>query len=340
MGNTVPDDISALFKHAGVDPHVYQQFAHPRISPATRTAPQPPVALPEPNQIVPTSPVQVDSANAAPDRPPFSGIPGESSAAGRWQVLWNQTGPRAGAIGAEARPIQALAFHSVAGGGGATTILATLARAFSRLGERVLVSDSSEFSTMPLYFGVQSLVGGSNTIVVQDGLPIHLELRSSGVEPNQTEAQVDEECFWSGLDRTAGQIDRVLLEVFRQQVERTGRWLRAHGAAIVVMTPDMRSAVGVQRLARYFRERESVLGGPILKYFLLNKFDPRSKLDNDMRQWLSGELGDILVPVAIRRDQKVEDALAQGLTVLDYAPGSDAAEDFRQLVEWLRRMHL
>ena len=336
MANTIPDDISALFKHAGVDPGVYQQFARTHISPVTRTSSPPAVALPEANQMVPAS-----MQSASPARPYTRPTSRESEAASRWQVLRNQTNSSAGAIATgDAGRTRVLALHSVAGGGGATTILATLARAFSKLGERVLVSDSSEFSTMPLYFGVQNLAGGSNTIVLPEGLPIHLELRPPRTEPNETEEEIEEKSFWGGLQRAGGEVDRVLLEVFRPQAVRTGQWLRAHGAAIVVMTPDMRSAVGVQRLARYFHERESVLGGPIAKYFLLNKFDPNSKLDNDMRQWLSGELGEILLPVAIRRDQKVEDALAQGLTILDYAPESDAAEDFRRLVEWLRGMNL
>ena len=44
MANTLPDDMSALFKHGGVDPGVYQQFARPHISPVSGISPQSVVA--------------------------------------------------------------------------------------------------------------------------------------------------------------------------------------------------------------------------------------------------------------------------------------------------------
>ena len=46
-------------------------------------------------------------------------------------------------------------------------------------------------------------------------------------------------------------------------------------------------------------------------------------------------LGGRLSPVAIRRSEDVEAALAEGTTVLDYAPDTEVAEDFQTLAEWI-----
>ena len=53
---------------------------------------------------------------------------------------------------------------------------------------------------------------------------------------------------------------------------------------------------------------------------------------------LENRLGDRLVPVTIRRSDAVSEALADGMTVIDYCPDSDITEDFLRLAEWLRQM--
>ena len=40
----------------------------------------------------------------------------------------------------------------------------------------------------------------------------------------------------------------------------------------------------------------------------------------------------------LRRGSAVSEALAEGMTVIDYAPGSAAAEDFWSLAAWLRNL--
>ena len=48
------------------------------------------------------------------------------------------------------------------------------------------------------------------------------------------------------------------------------------------------------------------------------------------------QLGDRLLPFAIRRSPGVSEALAEGMTVMDYAPESPVAADYLNLVSWLR----
>jgi cellulose biosynthesis protein BcsQ len=68
----------------------------------------------------------------------------------------------------------------------------------------------------------------------------------------------------------------------------------------------------------------------------LNQFDASSPLHLDVRAILQQQLGDRLLPLVLRRSPAVSEALAEGMTVIDYAPGSEVAEDYRTLAGWLR----
>ena len=53
---------------------------------------------------------------------------------------------------------------------------------------------------------------------------------------------------------------------------------------------------------------------------------------------LQQQLGDRLLPFVLRRSSAVSEALAEGMTVIDYAPGSAVAEDYWNLAGWLRSL--
>jgi cellulose biosynthesis protein BcsQ len=72
------------------------------------------------------------------------------------------------------------------------------------------------------------------------------------------------------------------------------------------------------------------------RLYLLNQFDTALPLHQDMREMLQQQLGDRLLPLVLRRSPAVSEALVEGMTVIDYAPGSTAAEDYWALAGWLR----
>ncbi len=57
-----------------------------------------------------------------------------------------------------------------------------------------------------------------------------------------------------------------------------------------------------------------------------------------MRAILQQQLGDRLLPFVLRRSSLVSEALAEGMTVIDYAPGSDIAADYHDFAAWLRSL--
>ena len=128
---------------------------------------------------------------------------------------------------------------------------------------------------------------------------------------------------------------RLLLDVGTANRDLIRRLLRLRPTILVPLLPDMSSLACLAPL-------EALLGGAsgreagIEAYYLLNQFDASLSLHLDVRVMLQRQLGGRLLPFVVHRSPAVSEAVAEGMTVIDYAPGSGAAEDYRQLAGWLR----
>ena len=71
---------------------------------------------------------------------------------------------------------------------------------------------------------------------------------------------------------------------------------------------------------------------------MLNQFDASLPLHLDVREVLREQLGERLLPFALRRTAAMSEALAEGMTVMDYAPGSALTEDFATLAGWVKSL--
>jgi cellulose biosynthesis protein BcsQ len=102
------------------------------------------------------------------------------------------------------------------------------------------------------------------------------------------------------------------------------------------MAPDMNSVLSLLALERLFRSITDSAGHSLLPVYILNQFDATLPLHLDVREVLRRQLGDRLLRTVVRRSPAVSEALAQGMTVLDYAPDSPVAQDYREIASWLR----
>ena len=98
----------------------------------------------------------------------------------------------------------------------------------------------------------------------------------------------------------------------------------------------MSSVVSVSSIDSFFQHNVSASGQPVRPLYILNQFDSSLPLHLDVRELLSQQLGDRLLPFALRRAPAVSEALAEGMTVVDYAPNSAVAEDYGSLAAWVK----
>jgi cellulose synthase operon protein YhjQ len=134
-------------------------------------------------------------------------------------------------------------------------------------------------------------------------------------------------------------VSRILVDVATASREVTSRLLQLRPTVMVPVLPDMSSVASLGLLEALLANPASEAGrdrGPGKTLYLLNQFDASSPLHLEVRAILQQQLGNRLLPFVLRRSAAVSEALAEGMTVIDYAPGSEAAEDYRHLAGWLR----
>lgn len=263
--------------------------------------------------------------------------------ASRWFALKGLHGGTAGA--AEAQPVSAasvaspapvLAVFSLAGGVGKSSLAATLSRVLSSRGERVLMVETTPFSLLPFFFGARDRRPGvlrtfappetCNDAPVQmialdtDLLPAG----SSGDDPLITE-----------ISRYAGGASRVIVDISTASAAVARRIMRLSPLVLVPVVPDMNSVVNAGFIDAFFQRHDDPLQSSEV-YYVLNRFNPSLPLHLDVREVLRERLGGRLLPFALHRAPAVSEALAEGMTVVDYAPTSAAAEEFSSLAAWVK----
>jgi cellulose biosynthesis protein BcsQ len=126
------------------------------------------------------------------------------------------------------------------------------------------------------------------------------------------------------LDRLLGELlrngrgaSRIVVDVATANRKWLSRLLSLRPTLLVPILPDMSSVACLGSLEAL--DAGSASGGRAL--YLLNQFDVSSALHRDVRAILQQQLGDRLLPFVLRRSSLVSEALAEGMTVIDYAPG-------------------
>jgi cellulose biosynthesis protein BcsQ len=104
---------------------------------------------------------------------------------------------------------------------------------------------------------------------------------------------------------------------------------------LVPLVPDLSCVFGLLRLEQALRRREIKAHQAGSVFYILNKYDASLALHRDVKASLEAQLGDRLLPITLRRSDAVAEALADGMTVIDYCPDSGIAQDFLRLADWL-----
>lgn len=228
-----------------------------------------------------------------------------------------------------------LVVYSLAGGVGKTSLVATLGRALSSLGERVLLADTTSHGLLPFYFGASELHPGVvRTFSPPEGsADAAIQLVSYNAEPRgegEQTAAVDEL-----LGHSRG-LNRVLIDLNGGSGWLASRLARLKPTVLVPLAPDMNSVIGLQMLEKRFSLMLDDQGHPLKPFYLLSQFDASLPLHLDVREVLRQQLGERLLPFVVRRAASVSEALAEGMTIIDYDPESAVARDYLDVAKWIR----
>jgi cellulose synthase operon protein YhjQ len=272
----------------------------------------------------------------------------------RWFALKNVFDPNAAP--AEPPPQQAaarvpvIAVFSLAGGVGKTSLVASLGRALSSRSERILLVDTAVYGLLPFFFGARdqrpNALRTFNPPGVSADAPIQLiTLDPEGQPPDQLAAErtAEQNPDWmlQEIGRYSRGAGRVLIDLPTASGSTTRRILRLNPTVLVPVAPDMNSVVSVGAIEAFFRHNGAGInpgGKPVMPYYILNQFDYSLPLHLDVREILREQIGDRLLPFALRRSSAVSEALAEGMTVMDYAPNNPVAEDYGTLAGWVRSL--
>ena len=230
-----------------------------------------------------------------------------------------------------------LAVFSLAGGVGKTSLVATVGRALSSMGEKVLLTDTTSHGLLPFYFGASELRQGTvRTFSPPSGstdAPIYLV--SHDVEQKGSDDAAQELLAEEIINNSRG-TQRILLDFSANSSWIVRRMARMNPTILVPVAPDMNSVISLQTVEKLFHGVNDGDGRPLQPFYVLNQFDTSLPLHLDVREVLRRQLGDRLLPFVIRRAPAVSEALAEGMTVIDYAPDSPIAEDYLNVATWLR----
>jgi cellulose synthase operon protein YhjQ len=232
-----------------------------------------------------------------------------------------------------------IAIFSLAGGVGKTSLVATLGRALSARGERVLLVDTAAYGLLPFFFGAGDQRPGMlrtfSPPVSSGDAPIQmitLDPENFGSETAPQEALTAE------ISKNARGVGRVIIDLATASGATTRRIMRLVPQILVPLIPDMNSVVSVSSIDAFFDHNGGASTVPSLPHYVLNQFDSTLPLHLDVREVLREQLGDRLLPFVIRRAPAVSEALAEGMTIIDYAPNSGVAEDFASLASWVKSL--
>jgi cellulose synthase operon protein YhjQ len=231
-----------------------------------------------------------------------------------------------------------MAVFSLAGGVGKTSLVATLGRALSSRGERVLLVDTAAYGLLPFFFGARDQRPGMLRTFSPPGASGDAPIQMVTIDPETLGSEMaSQETLTGEIAKYSHGVNRVIVDLATASGATTRRLLRMAPMILVPVIPDMNSVVSVGSIDAFF-QHNGVAGNRVHPYYVLNQFDPSLPLHLDVREVLRERLGDRLLPFALRRAPAMSEALAEGMTVMDYAPNSTVAEDYGSLAGWVKSL--
>jgi cellulose biosynthesis protein BcsQ len=227
-----------------------------------------------------------------------------------------------------------LPLSSAVGGAGTTTVLASLGRALSILGERVLLADADAPTTLDYSFRAQSeesaLLLSTKAFTTFEG-QVHV-LRTGHHLQGVTQSGATR--MQRAVAELRGRLDRIIVSGREVLTPAIAQQARVDGVCLVVVTPELRSLVALPAIIAAFQDPGA--RGGVKPYFVLNRFEQANPAHCEFRDLLAAELRSQLLPFCIPESTTVAQSLAERVSPLDIGPQSAFAEACFNLAEWYR----
>ncbi|HXN30634.1 MAG TPA: ParA family protein, partial [Polyangiaceae bacterium] len=240
-----------------------------------------------------------------------------------------------------------LAIFNHKGGTGKTTTSVSLAAGLASRGLRVLLVDTDSQGNVGVSLGVKAEKTLYHVLVMgvrASDAAIHVRPNLDLVVSNETLAAA--ELYLAGrqnrdrilrdrLASTFDQYDVVMLDCSPSLSLLNQNALVVADGIIVPVACDFLSLVGVRQVVKTVKNVNSLLHHPVQILGVLPTFyDARARICRDAVEALREHFGDrVLSP--IRQATRLKEAPAQGKTIFEFAPESNAAQDYGQVVDFL-----
>jgi chromosome partitioning protein len=240
-----------------------------------------------------------------------------------------------------------LAVFNHKGGTGKTTTSVSLAAGLASRGLRVLLVDTDSQGNIGVSLGVKAEKTLYHVLVMgvrANDAAIHVRPNLDVVVSNETLAAA--ELYLAGrqnrdrilrdrLAPTFDQYDVVMLDCSPSLSLLNQNALVVADGIIVPVACDFLSLVGVRQVVKTVKNVNSLLHHPVQIHAVLPTFyDARARICRDAVDALREHFGDrVLSP--IRQATRLKEAPAQGKTIFELSPDSNAAQDYAQVVDFL-----
>jgi cellulose biosynthesis protein BcsQ len=225
------------------------------------------------------------------------------------------------------KPSPVIGIYSVAGGAGKTTVSANLAKTLCSLGEQLLLVDASGRGLLPFYFGATELRAGTRKFVARGvNAPFIQTLTASILTSEWLDGEVKP--VMSGSQRTIfdlGPLCGSLLPTIFNMCT----------VVLIPLLPDLNSIVTVAAIESSLNTQSAGLKPPSV-FYVFNRFDEQSINDQQAREFVARQCGNRLLPITLRHDWTLTEALHAGISASDHTPGSELSQDYLELALWVR----
>lgn len=240
------------------------------------------------------------------------------------------------------------------GGVGKTTTTVNVAAGLARRGRRVLVVDLDSQGSASLSLGVDhDDLSPSSAEVLFGKCPIQDAIRSTGVEKvdlitgslelanadvRLKQREGGQYRLASVLEEVEDDYETILIDCAPSTSILSVCALVAADAFIIPVTPSYLSLEGVVSLGEVVRRVRRGIGeaAPILG-LVLTKVDHSVDEVPDSIEKLRSHYGGKVFDTEIRRDPKIDEAHSRNLDIFRYAPDSNGAEDYEQVLDEIEK---